>query len=73
MKRAQTTFAAWVKTYGAGKLSKELGVSESTIRHWAAGRRLPRAEEMSTIRDISGGRVSADQMIQFHLLWKACR
>lgn len=73
MKRAQTTFAAWVKTYGAGKLSKELGVSESTIRHWAGGRRLPRAEAMRMIFILSRNRVSSEQMLDAHISWRARR
>lgn len=65
------TFKKWVNAYGVEKLAGALVVSPGTVRHWRVGCRLPRALEMDGIFKLSGGRVTANQMIKAHLEWVA--
>lgn len=56
-------FTNWIKDYGAGELAKKLEVHHTTVQKWTCGH-LPKASIMAKIRDLSGGKVSYDVMIE---------
>ncbi len=56
-------FTNWIKDYGPTELAKKLDVHHTTVQKWSIGH-LPRASQMTRIKDLSKGIVSYDVMIE---------
>lgn len=63
-KQLDTTFEEWIKTLGFTKISKILEVNEETIKHWLAGRALPKARHMKRIKEVTKGKVGYAEIIE---------
>jgi hypothetical protein len=63
-KQLDTSFEEWIKSVGFTKISKLLEVNEETVKHWLAGRALPKARHMRRIKDVTKGLVSYAAIIE---------
>lgn len=65
-KKKTITLATWIDEIGRKEACWLLKVDSSTIRHWRLGYGLPKARQMLKIKELSGGRLTCDAMIERH-------
>jgi DNA-binding transcriptional regulator YdaS (Cro superfamily) len=63
-KQLDTTFENWIKSIGFTRISRLLEVNEEAVKHWLAGRALPKARHMKRIKEITKGKVSYTEIIE---------
>ena len=59
-----TPFGRWVLNYPAERFALDIGVSQSAVYHWVAGRSSPRDELKERIVEMSGGSVSMNDILR---------
>ncbi len=57
------TFKNWIDEYGSARLAKELDVHLTTVGKWLRGH-CPRPEQMTKIKELSGGRVDYTTIVE---------
>lgn len=57
--KPRSKFERWVRSYGGTKrLAKKLGVNQSTVQHWCAGRARPGLGACYKMVDLSKGEIT---------------
>lgn len=62
--KPRSKFEKWVRDFGGTiKLAEALGVNQSTVQHWCAGRARPGLESSSKILSLSKGRLTLKDIV----------
>lgn len=60
----KSTFIKWIDQVGKSNLAEKLGVDPSAVTHWVKGRNRPSVEQMKKIRELSGGLIGFEEIIE---------
>ena len=63
MPKKRQSFGDWIKQVGRANVARQLGVTYKVAMYWEKGRSTPRPDRITRIVTLSGGTLTADDVI----------